>query len=114
MEDKPEVTYVFNDETFKHILEKHLPDVLYKLIKKYKGKLQKHRNQDLTSIDMNIHVLAPLDEIEEINDEIDAENLREDLEKYKFPEVIAKDIMPVKMLTQEEAIMKLEFQGILF
>lgn len=86
---------------------------LYKLIRKYKGKLQSHRKKDLTTIDMKVHVLSkqPIDELEEINDEIEEENLKEDIEKYKFPEIVEKDVLPVKMLTQDEAIMKLELAG---
>jgi putative sigma-54 modulation protein len=86
---------------------------LSKLIKKYKGKLQDHRHKDLTSVDMKVHVLSkvPINEIEDINDEIESENLKEELEKYKFPEVVEKDVISVKMLTQEEAIMKLELAG---
>jgi len=84
---------------------------LYKLIRKYKGKLQSHRNKDLASVDMNVHVLSEVDELEDINDEIEQENLNEELEKYKIPKVVAKEVMPMKMLTQEEAIMKLELAG---
>ncbi|MFA6118489.1 MAG: ribosome-associated translation inhibitor RaiA [Parachlamydiales bacterium] len=86
-------------------------DKLYKLILKYKNKLQSHRNKDLTSIDMKVHVLRPIDEVEDINDDIEEENLREDLENYKMPQVVSKEEMPLKLLTQEEAIMKLELSG---
>jgi len=84
---------------------------LYKLIKKYREKLQSHRNQNLTSVDMRVHVLRTLDDISDINDEIEAENLKEDLEMYKPPEIVAKETMPIKMLTQDEAIMKLDLSG---
>ncbi|NGX43962.1 MAG: putative sigma-54 modulation protein [Candidatus Anoxychlamydiales bacterium] len=84
---------------------------LYKLIRKYKEKLQSHRNKDLSSVDMKVHVLAEIDELEDINDEIEEETLNQELEKYKIPKVVAKDIMAMKMLTQEEAIMKLELAG---
>ncbi|NGX49647.1 MAG: Ribosome-associated factor Y [Candidatus Anoxychlamydiales bacterium] len=84
---------------------------LYKLIRKYKGKLQSHRNKDLASVDMKVHVLAEIDELEDINDEIEEETLNQELEKYKIPKVVSKDVMAMKMLTQEEAIMKLELAG---
>lgn len=86
---------------------------LSKLIKKYKGKLQNHRNKDLTAIDMKVHVLSEIkiDELDDINDDIEEENLKEELAKYKFPEVVEKDVMPVRMLTQDEAVMKLELAG---
>jgi len=86
---------------------------LYKLIKKYKEKLQSHRKKDLTTIDMKVHVLSkiPIDDLQDINDEIEKENLKEEIERYKFPEVIEKDVLSVKMLTQDEAVMKLELSG---
>ncbi len=84
---------------------------LYKLIRKYKEKLQSHRNKDLTSVDMKVHVLVKEDELEDINDEIEKETINQKLEKYKIPKVVAKETMPVKMLTQEEAIMKLDLSG---
>lgn len=86
---------------------------LFKLIKKYKSKLQSHRHKDLTTVDMKVHVLSKtsIDDVEDINDEIEEENLKEELEKYKFPEIVEKDVMTVKMLTQDEAVMKLELAG---
>ncbi|NGX62816.1 MAG: Ribosome-associated factor Y [Candidatus Anoxychlamydiales bacterium] len=84
---------------------------LYKLIRKYKGKLQSHRNKDLTTVDMHVHVLSPIDELEDINDEIEEANFKEEMEKYHIPKVVAKDTMAVRMLTQEEAVMKLELGG---
>jgi putative sigma-54 modulation protein len=84
---------------------------LAKLIRKYKGKLNDHKAKDISSVDMSVHVLKPIDELEDINDEIDKANLEEELKKYKLPEVVAKESLPLKMLTQEEAIMKLELSG---
>lgn len=84
---------------------------LIQLIRKYKGKLQSHRNKDLTTIDMKVNVLKPIDELEEINDDIEEENLKEDLEKYKMPDVVANDTMRLRMLRQDDAIMKLELSG---
>lgn len=88
-------------------------DKLYKLIKKYKSKLQNHRKKDLTAIDMKVNVLSKIkiDDLDDINDEIEKENLKEEIEKYKMPEVVEKDTMQVKMLTEEEAVMKLELAG---
>lgn len=88
-------------------------DKLYKLIRKYQSKLQNHRNKDLTTIDMKVNVLSkiPINDLDDINDEIEKENLNQKLDKYKFPKVVEKDVMSVKMLTQDEAIMKLELAG---
>ena len=86
---------------------------LYKLIKKYKGKLQNHRNVDLATIDMHVHILSDdnVDETEEINDEISKENLNEEIKKYSVTKIIEKEIMAIRMLTQAEAAMKLDLSG---
>ncbi len=86
---------------------------LYTLIQKYKKRLQNHRHTHLAEVDLNVNVLRPrkLDSLEDINDEIEKKNLEEEEEKYKFHSVVAKESMPLKMLTQEEAIMKMELSG---
>ena len=86
---------------------------LYKLLKKYKGKLQSNnKNKDhLSQIDIKVNVLKPIDDLEDINDEIDKENLKEELNQYKVPEIVAKESLPIRMLTQEEAMMKLDLSG---
>lgn len=86
---------------------------LSKLIKKYKEKLQSHRHKDLTSVDMKVHVLSKskIDDTDDINDEIEKETLKEEMDKYKFPQIVEKDVISVKMLTQDEAVMKLELSG---
>ncbi len=68
------------------------------LIKKYKGKLQNHRKKDLTTIDMKVNVLTKvkISDLEDINDEIDQENLKEELDKYKFPQVVEKILCRLK------------------
>ncbi|MBN2479866.1 MAG: ribosome-associated translation inhibitor RaiA [Parachlamydiales bacterium] len=85
---------------------------LYKLLRRYKGKLQNHkRNEDLATVDMHVHVLKEIDEVEDINDEIDNQTLKEELEKYEMPKIVSKDTMSIKMLTQDEAVMKMDLAG---
>lgn len=65
---KWEVNYVFNDETFKHILEKHLPEVLENLIKDgkisllqtpYVNRTNKSNLEDDQQVHMDIHTDIP-------------------------------------------------------
>lgn len=84
---------------------------LLKLIKKYKTKLQDHRHDNLASTDMHVNVLRATNEVEDINDEIDQENLKQEVELYKIHQVVDKEKMPLKTLTQDEAIMKMELSG---
>ncbi|HRW58715.1 MAG TPA: ribosome-associated translation inhibitor RaiA [Chlamydiales bacterium] len=84
---------------------------LLKLIQKYKTKLQEHRVKDLSVFDMNVNVLGLEGDVEEINEQIDEENLKDEEEIYKFHKVVSTDKMPIKMLTQDEAVMKMELSG---
>lgn len=79
------------------------------LIRKYKTKLQSRRFKDLTTVDIHVNVIEPLkDELKEINDEIEAENALRAAEITELHKVVAKETMPLKTLTQDEAVMKME------
>ena len=84
-------------------------DRVVKLVRRYKTKLQSHRAKDVTTVDIHVNVIKPLsDDLKEINDEIVAENARKEEDRYKLHEVVAKETMPLKTLTQDEAVMKME------
>jgi putative sigma-54 modulation protein len=56
-----------------------------------------------------VNVIQSLkDDLSVINDEIQAESARIEEEKYRLHQVVAKETMSLKTLTQEEAIMKME------
>ena len=86
---------------------------LIKLVKKYKTKLQSHRvKEQQKDIAMKVRVLETSpSSLEEINDQIDEENLKEEEELYKMHKIVKTDMLPLKMLTEEEAVMKLELSG---
>jgi putative sigma-54 modulation protein len=84
-------------------------DRLIKLIRRYKTKLQSHRFKDLTTVDIHVNVIQPLgDNLKVINDDIEAENARREEDRFKLHEIVAKDTMKLKTLTQDEAVMKME------
>lgn len=85
-------------------------DRVLKLIRRYKTKLQSTRAENLSTIDIHVNVIKPLsDDLAAINDEIAAENAREEEEENKWlHEVVAKETVPLRMLTQDEAVMKME------
>lgn len=84
-------------------------DRVVKLIRRYKTKLQSYRNKDLTTIDIHVNVIKPLsDDLSAINDEIEAENAVRKEDALKMHEIVANETMKIKMLTQEEAVMKME------
>ncbi|MES2274214.1 MAG: ribosome-associated translation inhibitor RaiA [Chlamydiota bacterium] len=84
-------------------------DRLVSLIRRYKTKLQSHRNKDLTTVDIHVNIIQALkDDVKAINDEIEAENIIAEEDRYKLHQVVARETMPLKTLTQDEAIMKME------
>lgn len=89
-------------------------DRVIKLVRRYKTKLQSTRAKDLSTVDIHVNVIKPLsDDVAAINDEIEAENAREKEERYNFQPhpIVAKEMVPLRMLTQDEAVMKLELSG---
>lgn len=84
-------------------------DRTIKLVRRYKTKLQSTRAKNLSTVDIHVNVIKPLsDDLAAINDEIAAENAKEEEERYKLHEVVAKETVSVKMLTEGEAVMKME------
>jgi putative sigma-54 modulation protein len=84
-------------------------DKVVKLVRRYKTKLQSHRAKDVSTVDIHVNVIKPLfDDLKEINDEIVAENVKKEQEKLTLHEVVAKETMPLRTLTQDEAVMKME------
>lgn len=83
---------------------------LIKLIKKYKTKLQSHRVEAAYS-PMSVSMIQPTSELEEINDQIAEENLKEEEALYQVHEVVDDKTMPLRVFTQEEAAMKFDLSG---
>jgi putative sigma-54 modulation protein len=84
-------------------------DRLIKLIRRYKTKLQSHRFKDLTTVDIHVNVIQPLsDNLKAINDDIEAENAKREEDRFKLHKIVAKETVPLKTLTQDEAVMKME------
>lgn len=88
-------------------------DKVLKLIRRYKGKLQSHRAKHLSTVDIHVNVVKPLrDEVEMINRQIEEENQKKKAAPaFEFHKVVAKESVPLKLLTQDEAVMKLEMSG---
>ena len=82
---------------------------LYTKLRKWKSRIQDHHAKGVAVTEMEVNVLAHAQhEIEEINEEIiDENNLT--LEKdFAPPKVVKKKRRPLKMLTLDEAVMKME------
>ncbi len=80
-------------------------------LKRFKRKLQEHHARPLKVIDMQVNVFKRPDEVEleEINEEIEEENVRE--LAWRPPLIVESETYPLKVLTNDEAIMKMELSG---
>jgi putative sigma-54 modulation protein len=89
-------------------------DKLQAQIRKYHSKIRDHQAKGTQAIDMNVNILAPFSEedaVLDVNGEIDQETARSLENRYRLPEVVAQDKLPLKILNNDEAIMKLELSG---
>ena len=85
-------------------------------LQRYKTKMQEHQAKGVKVIDMTVNVIErPLPtDIEEVNEAIDAENRRRDESQMRPHKIVSRETRPLKTLTYDEAIMKLELSGDLF
>ncbi|MBI3236921.1 MAG: ribosome-associated translation inhibitor RaiA, partial [Chlamydiales bacterium] len=88
---------------------------LQSLLRRYKGRIQDHHKRALSIVDMQVNVLErPLDEISEINAEIEKNTQEMKKAALAPPRLIGSETRPLKTLTMDEALMKIELSGDLF
>lgn len=84
-------------------------DKLQSKIRRWKSRIQDHHKKALSVTDMQINVLQrPYDAVEEFNEEIEIASKKTLADDYRPPKIIGADTRPLKTLTTEEAIMKME------
>lgn len=91
-------------------LDKAVDKLLRKLLR-YKDKLKEHQGKPISVVDMNVNVYRrPLREsdVEEINDAIEDETRRRQEREWTPHKVVKVDKHPLKTLTLEEAMLKME------
>lgn len=80
-------------------------------LNKYKSKIQEHHNKGLSVIDLQVNVLrSKFTEEDEINDAIEEETIRELEEEYNH-HIVSTETIPLKTLTADEAVMKMDLSG---
>jgi len=78
-------------------------------IRRWKSRIQDHHQKARKVVDMQINVLKrPFTDVDFINEAIEIENAAQEMEEYQAPAIIGTDSRPMKVLTTEEAIMKME------
>jgi len=88
-------------------------DKIERQLLRYKTKIQDHHAKGLNVIDMQVNVIKKPEEeeLEDVNIEIEDESRRQLVESFQVHEVVANETRPLKMLTLDEAMMKMELSG---
>lgn len=87
-------------------------DRLQTQLLKYKDRIQDYHSKANVAEEININVLATSElELTEINDDIDEENSQKNTMKFVPHKIQRQKKLPLKLLTNDEAIMKLELSG---
>jgi putative sigma-54 modulation protein len=87
-------------------------DKLQAQLRRWKGKIQDHHRKSLSIVDMQVNVLKrPYHDVNEFNAEIENENIKKEVDEYRLPHVVGTETKPLKTLTTDEAIMKLDLSG---
>jgi putative sigma-54 modulation protein len=87
-------------------------DRLHSLLGRYKSRIQDHHQKKSSMIDMQVNVLQrPYSEIEEINAAIEEVNTKRKMDVYGTPKILGTETKPLKTLTIEEAMMKMDLSG---
>ncbi|MFQ5728945.1 MAG: ribosome hibernation-promoting factor, HPF/YfiA family [Waddliaceae bacterium] len=85
-------------------------------LRRYKARIREHTAKALNIVDLKVNVLKRPEEEEliDINMDIEDQNQRAMIEKYTPHEIVKQETRPLKTITQEEAIMKMELSGDVF
>lgn len=85
---------------------------LHAMLSRYKSRIQDYHMKKLSSIDMQVNVLhRPHNELEEINAAIEEVNNKTRMQAYEAPKIIGSETKPLKTLTVNEALMKMDLSG---
>lgn len=88
-------------------------DKIQTQLTRYKKRIQDHQARPLEVTDMIVNVLRAPGEVDllDVNDQIEEENFRRKESVYHPHEIVSKEKLPLKFLTNDEAILKMELTG---
>jgi len=91
-------------------------DKMQNQIRRYHDRIRDHQGKHPQTVDMNVNVWSNALEAElsDVNEEIEGESQRRAIDSYGSHKIVQKDTIPLKVLTKEEAIMKMELSGDVF
>ena len=86
---------------------------LQRQLVRYKQRIQDHHYKPVKEVEMQVNVLRPLSDAEltEINEEIDFESRERLVRQYSPKQIVSRETEPLKQLTSNEAMMKLDLSG---
>lgn len=76
-------------------------------LNRYLDRLHTHHAKPLSEIELDVNVLRS-SYVDELNDEIEEANLQQKEKRFQSHKIVKRDKKIIKMLTQEEAIMKMD------
>lgn len=77
-------------------------------IRRYKERLQNHHAKGVSFVEMPVDVISPPSSEELVNDDIESFNRQEMVQNYRPHEVVKSEVRPLKTLSHDEAVMKME------
>lgn len=77
-------------------------------IRRYKKRIQEHQAKKQTEVEMEVSILRPVDELNEVNTDIEEENKRQLFDKYRPHHIVKREKQVMKTLTDAEALMKID------
>jgi putative sigma-54 modulation protein len=77
-------------------------------LRRYMGRLKEHHAKKISDIDVNVNVIQGILPLDDINDQIEEVNLQKIEADLKPHQIVSREKKPLKLLNQEEAIMKME------
>lgn len=88
-------------------------DKIQNQLRRYHSKIKDHQAKGIPFIDMNVNVLKTPREQEllDFNGDIEAENIQSTISRYRPHNIVEQEKLPLKVLTNEEALMKMELSG---
>lgn len=84
---------------------------LERKIVRYLKKLHMHHAKGIKHVDMTVNIVKNAVELDDINDQIEEEALQKIEDQFTPHQIVSKESMPLKTLTLDEAIMKMELSG---
>lgn len=86
-------------------------DKLIARLNRYKSKMQEHHAKKLSSIELEVDVIrSAFSDIDEFNDAIEDENAKKREGDFAH-QIVKTEKIPLKLLTADEAIMKMDLSG---